>query len=598
MTDASGPATPAPSTVRNLRALWAVAGPTRRLQLYVTLVLMVLGAVAELLTIGAVLPLLALAAEPGYAENIPALKAVLDAVAGLLGVNLIVAAAALLVGNALGATVLRLMLGWVTQKFVFGLHHDINMRVFQRSVRQPYEYHVRQNSSEVLAALEKIYMIVAGVLGPGVQAITSAGIAFCIAAFLFVIDPLAAVVGGGSIGLLYIAISMLSHRTLSRVSKGLSQVRPRRIKTVQESLGGMRDIILDHSQPVFERKRNAEEDRMRRLLILHHFIALAPRLVVEGAAILLIALMAVWFSLQPGGMLAAIPVLGALALGAQRLLPLIQTVYLGWSGCAVHAHNINDIVLLMNRPERSAPALPDGQAVEPFGDAIELRGLAFCYAPDAPALKRVDLVIRKGERVGLIGKTGSGKSTLVDLLMGLLPPTEGEILLGGRRLGDDNMANWQAQLAHVPQAIFLSDDSIAANIAFGCGADEIDMDRVREAAERAEVREFVDQLPEGFATEVGERGVRLSGGQLQRIGIARALYKRATVLILDEATSALDEDTEAAIMDAVRRLDRDLTIILIAHRLSTVATCDTVYRLEGGEIVQSGSFEEVVLRRA
>jgi ATP-binding cassette subfamily B protein len=225
---------------------------------------------------------------------------------------------------------------------------------------------------------------------------------------------------------------------------------------------------------------------------------------------------------------------------------------------------------------------------------IDVEGLWFGYSDDEEVLKDINLTIRPGERVAFIGKTGSGKSTLTDVLMGLLTPSRGRILLNGEALDDGNIAEWQRRIAHVPQAIFLSDDSIAANIAFGSNRHEIDMERVRRAAERADIADFVERLPEGFETTVGERGIRLSGGQRQRIGIARALYKNASVLVLDEATSALDASTEAAVMEAVSGLDRELTVILIAHRLTTVAVCDTIYRLESGRIVQSGSYQEVV----
>jgi ABC-type multidrug transport system fused ATPase/permease subunit len=306
-------------------------------------------------------------------------------------------------------------------------------------------------------------------------------------------------------------------------------------------------------------------------------------------------LLAVYFSFQPGGLLAAIPVLGALAVGAQRLLPLVQQVYRGWASYSMNAHALKDVLDLMSAPASSArPAAPGG-ATLPASIAIEAKDLWFSYSEDEHVLKGISLIIRPGERVAFIGKTGSGKSTLIDVLMGLLRPGRGQLLLGGIAMSDSNVTEWQGRIAHVPQAIFLSDDSIAANIAFGSSEDEIDMARVLAAAERADVRSFVEQLPEGFATTVGERGIRLSGGQRQRIGIARALYKNATVLVLDEATSALDAATEASIMDSIAGLDRELTIILIAHRLSTVEGCDTIYRLESGRIVQSGSYEEVVL---
>jgi ATP-binding cassette subfamily B protein len=231
---------------------------------------------------------------------------------------------------------------------------------------------------------------------------------------------------------------------------------------------------------------------------------------------------------------------------------------------------------------------------EPFGDTIELEGVTFRYGSRFPAVHDVDLVIRKGQRVGLVGRTGSGKSTLVDIIMGLLRPEQGELLIGGRPLAADTIQNWQAQIAHVPQSIYLADDSIAANIAFGQRPDEIDLDRIRSAAEGASIADFVEKLPEAYLTPIGERGIRLSGGQRQRIGIARALYKRATVLILDEGTSALDDATEASVMEAISRLHKELTLIVIAHRRSSLVVCDTIVRMEHGRIVQQGSYEAVI----
>jgi ABC-type multidrug transport system fused ATPase/permease subunit len=222
-------------------------------------------------------------------------------------------------------------------------------------------------------------------------------------------------------------------------------------------------------------------------------------------------------------------------------------------------------------------------------------GVSFRYVDDRPmVLNDVSLVIPKGSRVGFIGKTGSGKSTIIDLVMGLMMPTSGEVRIDDAVLSPDTVRAWQAQIAHVPQAIYLADTNVAGNIAFGVSEEKIDMERVREAARQAELAEFIESLPEKYDTIVGERGIRLSGGQRQRIGIARALYKRASVLVFDEATSALDNETEAAVMGAIERLQRDLTILIIAHRVTTVAMCDKVIKLDGGEVVAEGPYETVV----
>jgi ATP-binding cassette subfamily B protein len=373
---------------------------------------------------------------------------------------------------------------------------------------------------------------------------------------------------------------------------------PRRLKLVEESMGGLRDIILDQSHTMFEERFERLDKRWRTITARFNFISNSPRLLVEAAAILLIVVLALSMSGKPGGVTAALPVLGALAVGAQRLLPLIQTVYVGWSQLSAQAYSINDVVDLLTRPSQPRLAASSKRPPKHFGGEIEIRDLSFSYDGVTHALEHIQLTIRKGQRVGFIGQTGSGKSTLLDLIMGLLEPTSGEILLGGSRLDPGTIHNWQAQIAHVPQSIFLADDTILANIAFGSDLEDVDVERVREAASRAGLSSFIDQLPEGYSTKVGERGIRLSGGQRQRIGIARALYKKATVLVLDEATSALDNETESAVMDAITSLDRELTILMIAHRLSTVAMCDTVVKLDRGRIVDCGTYAQVTGRAA
>jgi ATP-binding cassette subfamily B protein len=288
---------------------------------------------------------------------------------------------------------------------------------------------------------------------------------------------------------------------------------------------------------------------------------------------------------RQGGIAAALPVLGALALGAQRLLPALQQTYISFTQVQAHAAGFQTVLDLLDQPapdadrSRAAPA--------PFTESIALDHCSFRYQPDLPlVLADVSLVIHRGERMALVGPTGSGKSTLADILMGLLAPTSGRLLIDGREVDSEA---WQANIAHVPQSIFLADASIAENIALGIPAAEVDRGRLEAAARQAQIAGFIESLARGYATTVGERGVRLSGGQRQRIGIARALYKQAPVLVFDEATSALDDVTEKALMDTLAGLSRDLTIILIAHRLSTTAYCDRVITVAAGSLTEADS---------
>jgi ATP-binding cassette subfamily B protein len=292
-----------------------------------------------------------------------------------------------------------------------------------------------------------------------------------------------------------------------------------------------------------------------------------------------------------GGIATALPVLGVLALGAQRLIPALQQIYYAWANIAGSHASFADTIKLLDQP---MPAELLQAAPEPLliQNDICLDGLRFRYTTDGPwVLDGVNLTIPKGARVGFVGSTGSGKSTMLDLLMGLLMPTEGEVLVDGQPISGNRMRAWQRSIAHVPQTIFLADSTLAENIAFGLPLEAIDLARVQQAARQAQIADFIESSPDGYRAHVGEHGIRLSGGQRQRIGIARALYKQASVLVFDEATSSLDNATEQSVMDAIDGLSSNLTILLIAHRLTTVRHCDSIVLLEHGRLVAQGTYE-------
>jgi ATP-binding cassette subfamily B protein len=301
---------------------------------------------------------------------------------------------------------------------------------------------------------------------------------------------------------------------------------------------------------------------------------------MESIGMVLFAVLALWMTRGHQGMVTAFPVLGALALGAQRLLPALQQGYAAWSGMLGAQDSTKEVLELLDQPlppEASQP-LP---APLPFKKMIQFESVKFSYISEGPwVLENLSFNISKGARVGFIGKTGSGKSTCLDLLMGLLEPSSGRITVDGIVLDRRNHRSWQRNIAHVPQSIYLTDASVAENIAFGVPSEKIDMKRVKEAARQAHIVDFIESSPQGYQALVGERGIRLSGGQRQRIGIARALYKQATVLVFDEATSALDNETEQAVMEAIEDLSTDLTILIIAHRLTTIKNCAKIIELK------------------
>jgi ATP-binding cassette subfamily B protein len=277
-------------------------------------------------------------------------------------------------------------------------------------------------------------------------------------------------------------------------------------------------------------------------------------------------------------------VLGALALGAQRLLPTLQQAYASWSSIVGSQAAIENVLNLLNKP-LLINSIPSNDGKLLFSNQIELCEVWFRYAPELPwVFQNLNLNIKKGKRIGFIGVTGGGKSTLLDIIMGLLSPSKGALKIDGQRISATNLAAWQANIAHVPQTIFLSDATIAENIAFGVALQDIDLDRVKRAAQQAQISTTIESMKLQYSTIVGERGIKLSGGQRQRIGIARALYKEANVLILDEATSALDSETEQAVVEAIENLSPDLTILVIAHRVSTLKSCSQIIELNQGLI--------------
>jgi ATP-binding cassette subfamily B protein len=352
--------------------------------------------------------------------------------------------------------------------------------------------------------------------------------------------------------------------------------------------------LLDGTQEVFYRIYHDADRRLRRAQSNVAIVSVSPRFIVEALGMAFIAAMAYILATRPSGLYSAIPIIGTLALAAQRMLPLMQQVYASWSSMRGGQYGLSDALIFLDQP---LPEQVDTSRLPamPFTKAITLKDLSFRYSESGPwVLAQINLCIQKGSRIGFIGSTGSGKSTLLDIVMGLLSPTQGTLNLDGITITTKNCSAFQSHIAHVPQSIFLADTSIAENIAFGVPASDIDLEQVRLAAQRAQIAGSIENWRLGYSTVVGERGVRLSGGQRQRIGIARALYKQADLIVFDEATSALDGDTEWAVMDSIKHLDNDLTILIVAHRLTTLRDCTQIVELKNGKVVQIGTYEEVI----
>ena len=569
----------------------------RRMQFALLLALMLMSALAEVISLSAVLPFIGVLSAPERVYHFP-LVAPLAAYAGfthaqqlVLPFTIAFAVSALLAGG------LRMLLLWFGTRITFACASDLSAEVYRRTLNQPYLVHLSRNSSEVISSTtNKIDGVTFGVIQPLLILCSSAVLLLAITCIMLLVNPYVASVSIAAFGASYGLVTWLSRRRLRRNSEKIAREQTQVIKALQEGLGGIRDVLLDGSQSVYCDIYRKADRPLRRAQGDNVFIAGSPRFVVESVGMVLIAALAYQLSLQAGGLTTALPVLAALALGAQRLLPALQNMYSAWATIVATQATLKDALELLTQHSVQEQD-PTSVVPLPFSKDIRFEEVRFRYSADTPwVIDGLNLTIARGSRVGFIGTTGSGKSTTLDVLMGLLTPTHGALLIDGHALQGAQLKAWQRVIAHVPQSIYLADTSIAENIAFGVPLEQIDMHRVRKAAQQAQIAQYIESRPGAYQATVGERGIRLSGGQRQRIGIARALYKQARVLVFDEATSALDNLTEESVMQAIESLDRELTVLIIAHRLSTVRHCDVVVELNMGKVVAQGAFNQHMMQ--
>jgi ATP-binding cassette, subfamily B, bacterial PglK len=578
-----------------LLRLWRHLTRRRQRQFAILTGLMLVSAIAEVVSLGTVLPFLGILTAPEHVFNHPVVADVALAWGITSADQLVLPLTVAFAAAALIAGAIRILLLWASTRLAFASGADLGIEVYRRTLYQPYRVHVARNSSEVISGItNKVNSVVFGALLPLLTLVSSTMLLVAIILALIAIDPMVASVAAVGLGASYVLITWMSRRRLHRNSQRIANEQTQVVKALQEGLGGIRDVLLDGTQPVYCDIYRQADQALRRAQGNNVFIGGSPRPAMEALGMVLIAALAYALSGQVGGIATALPVLGALALGAQRLLPALQQIYGAWVGIAGNHASLADTIALLDQP-LPAELLQPTPAPLLFQSDIHFDAVRFRYTGDGPwVLDGLNLTIRRGTRVGFVGSTGSGKSTTLDLLMGLLIPTEGEFLVDGRPIIGNSVRAWQQTIAHVPQSIYLADATLAENIAFGVPPDTIDLDRVRQAARQAQIADFIESSPEGYQAYAGERGIRLSGGQRQRIGIARALYKQASVLVFDEATSALDSATEQSVMDAIEGLGSSVTTLLIAHRLTTVRRCDTIVELEHGRVVAQGTYEQLL----
>lgn len=573
--------------------LWLYLSPLRKQQFFLLTGLMISSSLLDIVTLSAIIPFLQVLTEPEQLFSYSFVGSVTQALGITSADQLILPMTLLFALCAVISAIGRLLLLWCNTQLSYAAGADLSIEAYQRTLYQPYQAHVARNSSEVIAGISKVGSAV-NVFYSLLTFLSAFILIVLVLITLVVINPWVACFALLVFATSYMLVTKFSRQQLNRNSRRIARESTQVIKALQEGLGGIRDVLLDNSQSMYCDIYRKSDLPLRYASGRNIFIAGSPAPVMEALGIVIITLIAYGLTYTSNGVSNALPVLGALALGAKRLLPALHQAYAAWASISGSKASLVDALKLLEQPlpnwiSQAAP-LP-----LKFESSICFEKVSFRYGNSGPMLlNELSFTVNKGMRVAFVGSTGSGKSTTLDLLMGLLSPISGNILVDNQVIDERQMRAWQRNISHVPQSIFLTDATFAENIALGVAVDEIDLRQVQLAARQARIADFIESQSNGYSTLIGERGIRISGGQRQRIGIARALYKKSSVLVFDEATSALDNSTERAVMASINELDRNLTILLIAHRLTTVEGCDLIFELDQGKIVAQGTYQELL----
>lgn len=597
---------------RLIQRLQALLNPRERRLSYALLGLMVLAGLIDAVGVSSILPFMAVVGNPELIQTNPWLHRIFTSLefesTNTFLVGLGCAALAIMVFSNAVSLISSSAILW----FANNLGHSLSTQILSNFVRQPYAYFLGHNSSNlVLNCTDDVIRVTNNVVVPILQAIAKAIIAMSILLLVIWVDPWLAVLFGTVVGTVYAVVFLNIRHKVTNLGRASKEAQKERFRLAAEILNGIKELKILGQDQAYQERFSKYSALYAKNQWVSGTVSLVPRYAIESIAFGSVIMLVIYLLATHQDFKDALPLLTLYAFTAYRLLPAFQQIF--GSATAVRFNmasleaveeklktfagvQVAEVVPLQPVNEKTDPLRQENDEIGPLRQEIELKNVVFQYSnADTPLLNNLNLTIRHHTTVAIVGSSGGGKTTIVDIILGLLVPQGGTLVVDGMPITSRNVASWQRHLGYVPQHIYLSDDTLAANIAFGVAPRDLDMDRVKQAAQIANLHEFVvGELPDGYRTRVGERGVRLSGGQRQRIGIARALYSNPDVLILDEATSALDSLTEDAVTDAIRNIFHRKTIIMIAHRLRTVERADVIYLLENGSIADQGTYEELL----
>ncbi len=577
-----------------LISFWKYLDKRHKRRSWLIFILMIIVSFAEVISIGAILPFLGVLTSPELVYQNAFMQPIIQTLELNSANQLILPLTIVFIAAALIAGVMRITLLNAINHFERVVGTDLNIDVYRNTLYQSYSDHLNRNSSYIVSLItKKTDVVIRGTFRAALTLVSSVLILIGIVSVLIMINVEVALGVLGGFGLIYWGITRYTRKRRAINSQLIANEHTKMIKVLQEGMGGIRDILINASQQFYCSLFRNSDVHLRRAIADNDFIAFSPRFAIEALGMTLVAILAYYMSQGANEAEDIVPILGAMAMGAQRLLPALQAIYSSVSNIDSSRHSLQEVLDLLSQTlpnyAEQPPAIPMS-----FKKEIRLNNLSFRYGENIPmVLNRINLTLTKGKSIGFIGVTGSGKSTLLDIIMGLLSPTEGVLTVDGVVVTMNNIRNWQANIAHVSQEVYLSDSTIEENIAFGQHKNNIDFNLVKQSAKRACIAELIESWPEQYKTVIGERGVRLSGGQVQRIGIARALYRQASILVFDEATSALDSKTEKLVMDSIKDLGKNITVLIIAHRVTTLKDCDQVVELGDSKIIRIGSYNDL-----
>jgi ATP-binding cassette, subfamily B, bacterial PglK len=581
-----------------IKKIISLLSTRERKRLYLLLSVMIISAVIEVAGIASIMPFLSLITNPDMLQDNKYLEWIynalnFDSVNRFLIFTGIIVLIILIISN-----LLVFLTQWGLARFSWMRNYTIAKRLLLKYIYQPYKFFLNQNTS-VLGKniLSEIQIVIKGLIVPLLEILARGVVALFIFAMLVAVEPLLAISLIIVLGGAYILTYRLIKKRLNIRGNLRYQANTARFKAVNEAFSDIKLLKLRRFENFFVKRFSKPAEELSRLNAATQIIGHIPRYITEIIAFGGIIIVVLYLLARGRGFEEFLPLIGLYAFSTYRLLPAIQSIFAGAANIRFNSQALDSLYADMNSFD-SIDYDKYRKKVRPlsFKKELKLENITFKYdEADKPIIENLSIIIKANTSVAFVGPTGAGKTTIANIILGLLEPESGNMIIDSRLIDNNNIQSWQQNLGYIPQDIYLQDDTVTHNITFGIPDEKIDMDAVIRAAKIANIHEFVmEQLPNKYNTIVGEKAIRLSGGQRQRIGIARALYHNPEVLILDEATSALDGATEKEVFKAIENLAKTKTLIMIAHRLTTIQNCDIIYVMENGKVVGSGTYEELL----